>query len=394
MSYNVPYDAVPHAGGQIHNFYLKALRKQFGGSLHLISNAYENEVEKVDLKKYGISYDLVNRSKIESLNLFAKLESLLIRFNPFDQWLSVVVKKFAKDAIEYVKKMNFIPEVIILQWTQAVVLLPHLKKMFPKTKFIAIEEDVSFLAYERRQKRNKNIIRRFLLSLKKWKVKRVERKCLELADLVILNNKKDERLLIANNIRAKTWVWTPFFRDMRNINHCCKNKDILFYGAMNRSENYLSAIWFLENVFPVLERRGFRFVVVGNKPHDSLRKYDNGDSIRILGFVEDVSPFFRDSLCLVAPLVLGAGVKIKVIEALSSGLPTLTNDIGIEGISAKNGFDFLFCKTPKDYIDSIERLSEDLNFQQKISSNAKLFINDSYDFERDAKLFFEKIMVL
>ena len=59
-------------------------------------------------------------------------------------------------------------------------------------------------------------------------------------------------------------------------------------------------------------------------------------------------------MCMVAPLILGAGIKVKIIEAFFSGIPVLTNEIGIEGIHAENGKDFLFCKTPQDYADAIK----------------------------------------
>ena len=69
---------------------------------------------------------------------------------------------------------------------------------------------------------------------------------------------------------------------------------------------------------------------------------------------EELAPYFEKCMCMVAPLILGAGIKVKIIEAFFSGIPVLTNEIGIEGIHAENGKDFLFCKTPQDYADAIK----------------------------------------
>ena len=44
------------------------------------------------------------------------------------------------------------------------------------------------------------------------------------------------------------WVWTPYFQSMKDLTYIGDTKDILFYGAMGRYENYASAIWFIKNV--------------------------------------------------------------------------------------------------------------------------------------------------
>ena len=116
--------------------------------------------------------------------------------------------------------------------------------------------------------------------------------------------------------------------------------------------------------------------------------------ICVTGFVDDITPYFENSLCLVAPLVLGAGIKIKILEAMSSGLPVLTNEIGIEGINAVNERDYFFCKTPEDYERRILSLSENPDIGIKMDSMAKKFVKEQFNYERDAELFFTRLQKL
>ena len=67
------------------------------------------------------------------------------------------------------------------------------------------------------------------------------------------------------------------------------NKNILFYGAMNRMENEISAEWFIKNVMPEIKDTGAKYVIVGNKPSDELKKYES-DNVIITGFVQDIQP--------------------------------------------------------------------------------------------------------
>lgn len=124
-----------------------------------------------------------------------------------------------------------------------------------------------------------------------------------------------------------------------------EERSVLFFGAMARPENYLSAIWYIENVMPRIQDLKLKFVVLGSNPAEVFEKYIN-DEVIVTGFVEDVTPYFEKSLCLVAPLVLGAGIKVKILEAMSAGIPILTNAIGIEGISATTQKNMFIVKMP------------------------------------------------
>ena len=85
---------------------------------------------------------------------------------------------------------------------------------------------------------------------------------------------------------------------------------------------------------------------------------------------------------MVAPLVLGAGIKVKIIEALSSGVPVLTNDIGIEGISAKDGREYIHCVEPSDFARAIRKIFANPSAGAEMAINAKSYIEKNYLLEK------------
>ena len=105
---------------------------------------------------------------------------------------------------------------------------------------------------------------------------------------------------------------------------------------------------------------------------------------RITGFVENVEPYFETALCSLVPLLLGAGIKVKVLESMSAGVPVLTNNIGIEGIPAKDGLEYLHCETADDYISAITKLAGDEKLRNLLSENGRKFIKETFDYERDS----------
>ena len=391
ISSSVPYDTVAHAGGKIHNFYLKRLHQQNRFDIKLLSFCAPREIPKLDLDKYGIDHELIYWRRSGIRRYFWGVAIRASEKNPFNKYANFT-NKFIEwgvvSSLKKLKKNGYEPDIIILQWTQIVLLIHEVKKLFSNAKVVAIEEDVSFLSYERKMKSATGLVNKQLWIKKYEKLKKIELASLSQAELVINNNYKDEKLLKQNNEEINTWVWCPYFQSMLEFPHLRKNNNILFYGAMEREENWRSAIWFIENVFNKLDAK-YEFVVIGNRPNQALKKYES-ERIHILGFVEDIKPYFEDSVCLVAPLVLGAGVKIKVLEGMSSGIPVLTNKIGIEGIPATDRKDYLHCETAEEYITAIKKI-ETQGIGSQISRNAKSFISNNYDFEKDAQIFGDKL---
>ena len=392
ISRRVPYDVVPHAGGKIHNFLLKEFKKAGLSEFHLISFAKEDEVGLIDLEHYGISYDISVISSRKTFSFFVKKFFSFLFFLTiplgFDSFWYVC--KTFKYSLMYRFKHGS-PDVIFLQWTEMVNQILWLKFVFPKAKFVSIEEDVSFLRKQRNLKQSA-----FPLKCVKFPFyilfKKIELASLNCSDIVVLNNEKD-KLLVLDFIENKDhlFVCHPYFKNMMNLQNKSSGKDILFYGAMARPDNYLSAIWFIKNVFPRISDRGFRFVVLGNKPHESLMKYHNGKNIDVVGFVDDVAPYFENSLCLVAPLVIGAGIKIKILESMSCGLPVLTNEIGIEGIFANDCEEYFYCQTPDDYVRRILELDANPTIGEKMGKKSKDFIEKKFNYKQDAIMLFNLI---
>lgn len=392
----VPYDKVPHAGGKVHNYYIKYFKKNFTNDIHLLTLALEKEVSDIDLHNYGIVCNYIVRDASFFTRCISTVMDMESKYNPFhilgsaSNFEQFCLRKLAK-SYYYKNKYNH-PDFIILQWTQAGFLINYLKKYYPNSKYIIIEEDVSFQGAMRQTKYASNFLKKIFKALRANQYKHAELSALNLADIVTVNNYKDKQLLINEKVFPDKIVQVaPYFENMTDLKTEKRNKNLIFYGAMNRKENYLSVIWFIENVFRYLNDSDIVFFVVGGNPHKSLLKFQS-ERIKIVGFVENVGKYFKNSLCLVAPLVLGAGIKIKVLEALSAGIPVLTNDIGAEGIGIINEVNYLHCNRPSDYITAIHRLINDPDLQNRIGNNGRQFIMNNFNINKTLDNLMDKML--
>ena len=396
ISFCVPYDNVGHAGGKTHNFYLKKMNEVSGFKVNLISFGVEADREKLDLKQYGIGSRVffIGGNKLEKIK--RGIGNLTTKYNPFDKRGNMLPKYYENCVISELKRIKsegHIPDIFVLEWTQMVFLAGRIKSLFPKAKIVASEHDVSYLGFLRKYEYAESDSERKKFFRFYKNIKREELDALKYCDIVCPHNKKDEKLLMEDGIPSgKIHPIVPYFDDYSGIIRRPVQNRIMFYGAMARPENYLSAMWFIEHVMPALKKDGVEFVIVGSNPPELLKlaaeKY-NGNAenskITVTGFVPEVDDYFATSMFLVAPLVLGAGIKVKIIEAMSAGMPVLTNDIGIEGIDAEDGRDYIRCTAPGDYINAIHKILECRIDVQVLSENAGKFIKDNFNLEESAE---------
>ena len=92
--------------------------------------------------------------------------------------------------------------------------------------------------------------------------------------------------------------------------------------------------------------------------------------------------------------MLGAGIKVKILEALSAGIPTLTNGIGIEGIPAIDGKHYFCCEDPKEYEAVIRGLLKGVYDVQRMGSDAKQLVREHFDFLHDAVMLKDMLLSL
>lgn len=396
LSMSIPYSNVRHAGGKTFNYYINSFAEDNDNEVTLIAKVLpeeENEVNNINPK---IRTLLVRTPQNIAQKCFAYLKSINSKFNPLYPYGNVLTKEIF-DQIEMQLKIlykeGYHPDVIILEWTWMLLFIDRVKKIFPSAKYVASEHDVSFLGAKREMDCATGI---WKLNRKLYyhNLKKRELDCIRKCDYVVTHNNKDKCILLDNGIdNTKLGVIVPYFEKPEIVTRNNVGNDIVFYGAMNRYENEISAIWFIKNVMPKIDDLNVRYLVIGNRPSENLKKYAS-EKVVFTGFVEDVRIYFAKAKCLAAPIQAGAGIKVKILEAMAMGVPVLTNSIGIEGIDARNGHEYLHCETPEDYEKAIRLMIKGGIDAEKIAQNAIDMINSNYDLKGSFLAYSQKVYTL
>ena len=387
----VPYDTVGHGGGQTLNYYIKTMAKQDKVKVRIISFCTAEVMDKLDFEQYDIESDIIVRTN-DIKNACGNLLSINSKFNPWHKNGNIMTwyaKHLLIEKLKCLKKGGYVPDVIIMEWTQIVLLTGEIKKVYPSVPVVASEHDVTFLGKCRISALETNRVKKIYRVIQANNIRRREINALKLCNLVYTHNRKDDELLkqegIGEDLR-RTLV--PYFHKSKS-ERTPHNNDILFYGNMRRQENHQTAVWFIRNVMPLIKDLPCRFVIIGGNPLDELKNMAS-PKVLVTGFVKEIDRYFAEALCFAAPLVMGAGIKIKVMEALYTGIPVITNEIGIEGIPAEDGKDYLSASGPEEYAQYIRQLYRG-DIDEK-NLHGREFMEETFSYEDSFRDYFKNLM--
>ncbi len=158
-------------------------------------------------------------------------------------------------------------------------------------------------------------------------------------------------------------------------------KKLMYVGFLGWEANVQGLLWFIEEVWPLLLSRhpDLRFDIVGKNPDSRLQEAAAAYSgITLKGFVPDLQEVYRDSRVSVAPLLFGSGMKVKVLDALARGMPTVTTSVGAEGIDLEPGKHLLVADAPADMADQIDTLLTDPVLWQRLQQHSRELIRERY----------------
>lgn len=157
----------------------------------------------------------------------------------------------------------------------------------------------------------------------------------------------DALKLKMNRMRLVPPTFDPTLRRKRKAG-CARTIILGFIGALDNRPNFESVKWLLEKLSPVLLAGGFsgKLLIAGRDPPRRLRELGRKfEFVEFAGFVKNIDEFWSRLSFLAAPHIVGSGVRTKILEAIASGVPVLTNPGGAaplsEGVRASP---FLICE--------------------------------------------------
>ncbi|GCE58257.1 glycosyltransferase [Microcystis aeruginosa] len=146
---------------------------------------------------------------------------------------------------------------------------------------------------------------------------------------------------------------------------------LVFIGSYNHPPNIDAVKWLCLEIMPLVwaSRPDITVNLLGSNLKDEVKELAN-DQVIVTGYVPEVEPYFQKSRVFVAPLRFGAGMKGKIGQSLSLGLPTITTKIGAEGMGLIDHQDVLIADTAEEFAQAVIELYDNMELWQKLADNS------------------------
>lgn len=210
----------------------------------------------------------------------------------------------------------------------------------------------------------------------------------------------DRASLQQNCPNSRTWtvpngVDTEYFRssgDLRQGNH------LLFTGVMDYEPNVNSIIYFIERILPRIQREipDAKLTVAGRSPAPKLLAAAALDpGITITGGVPDLRPYFDQASVYVAPMISGAGLKNKILEAWSMSKPVVATSMACSGIEPVEGENVLIGDTSEEFARKVVEILRNPGLRNRMGACSRRTAEEKFSWAQQSQRFariFDELM--
>lgn len=209
--------------------------------------------------------------------------------------------------------------------------------------------------------------------------------CRRFEAVTVVSNEDKQALSEAAGINLPAVV-IPISVDMDEFPLIERNPDanhILSIGTMYWPPNIEGMLWFLREIHPLIREQlpQVEFDLIGARPPQEIVDYGQaGIGVHVHGFVDDPTVYLQQAGVMIVPLRAGSGMRVKILNALSQGLPIVTTGIGCEGIDVKHGEHLLIADTPAEFARAVVHLLNNPQEAKRLGLAGRELIKTRYDY--------------
>lgn len=249
-------------------------------------------------------------------------------------------------------------------------LAKRLKAIGIKTIFEV--QNIDYVLYERLGSDREEVER----------IKQLQVDALRLSDFVLCRSEIDKNLAIelgADPDCISTYRGGIYVQDFTFKARKTPRYNLVFLGHLFYPPNENAVKLMVEQILPQLDER-YKLTIIGIGPGELINKYASERIIFKKG-IDDISSELLNYDIALAPLLQGSGTRLKILDYLASGIPTISSNIGTEGLDPRIKSHIVVEDDIDAYSKHIMEIMSNLpRYEERMLSGRK-FVEELYDWK-------------
>jgi glycosyltransferase involved in cell wall biosynthesis len=157
-----------------------------------------------------------------------------------------------------------------------------------------------------------------------------------------------------------------------------EERTLIFTGKMDYRPNVDAMLWFITHILPHIPNA--RLLIVGQRPHPILQTLANNlPNVQLTGWVESVRPYLTHGTVYIAPLRMGSGTRLKLLEAMACGCAIVATELASAGLQPQVKAAIRLANDEKTFAHCVHDLLANAEARQRLGEQAQALVRTHYD---------------
>lgn len=255
-----------------------------------------------------------------------------------------------------------------------------------KVKVVIDQHNIEYELQRRTFEQETAWLRKGYSWLESSRLKPVELNICQQADLVLVTSQREKMtlstLLPGTSIEVvPNGVDIEKFRDTEVVEEV--PNQIIFSGTMDYYPNIHAVLLFAQRCWPLIQAQvpNATWLIAGRNPPTEIRNLAELPGITVTGTVPDVRPYLASSTVAIAPLQIGSGTRLKILEALAMRKAVVTTSVGCEGLTVENNKHLLITDPSEEFARAVVTLLNNPELRTTLGNAGRALIEADYSWE-------------
>tara|TARA_B100001287_G_C22686230_1_gene533824 strand:- start:4059 stop:5237 length:1179 start_codon:yes stop_codon:yes gene_type:complete len=277
--------------------------------------------------------------------------------------LNEIVRITKKESLDYI----FFESIFCGAFIDEIISLSEAKRVLRA-------HNIEHLIWKNLASNSKNLLKKWYLNHLSKTLRSFELEFVSKNDHVFSISPIDSHYFKSHGFRQTNYIPVSM---IGNESNTLKPNAICFLGAYNWMPNKEGLLWFANDIFPALLKQhpALTFNIAGSFS-DKIKGLRNKKQIVLHGFVPSSKAFIAQHGIFIAPILSGSGIKMKVLEAMSLGVPCVLSEHAAKGLDLPELIPV--CNNNSDFIKQVSLLLQNEDLAKKVGAQGLNYIKDNF----------------